>query len=79
MSRKDHAAAVISLSPGLTEVVMFGGCPEWSPNYSDDETPKIANTTVLRFGELSPCCTLSRRSLYCFCCCLFVIFVLFFI
>ena len=41
--RHYHCAAAFSLSPGITEVVMFGG----------DSTggDAIADTTVLRFGE----------------------------
>ena len=51
-SRCYHSAAAFSLSSGLTEVTIFGGCPEWPSNlksYSD--VPHMANTTVLRFGE----------------------------
>ena len=51
-SRFHHSATAFSLSPGLTEVTIFGGCPNWPINYkSDVDLPQIANTTVLRFGE----------------------------
>ena len=51
-SRFYHSATAFSLSPGLTEVTIFGGCPNWPSNYkSDADLPQIANTTVLRFGE----------------------------
>ena len=47
-----HSAAAFSLSPGLTEVTLFGGCPEWPSNVKTDaDVPQIAETTVLRFGE----------------------------
>ena len=51
-SRCWHSATAFSLSPGLTEVTLFGGYPEWpsNPKSNADLTP-IANTTVLRFGE----------------------------
>ena len=51
-SRFMHCAAASTISPGVTEVVMFGGCPEWSKNYkTDDDYKKLSMTTVLRFGE----------------------------
>ena len=51
-SRFDHSAAAFSLSPGLTEVTIFGGCPEYPSNFkSYADLPQVANTTVLRFGE----------------------------
>ena len=51
-----HSATAFSLSPGLTEVTLFGGCSEWPSNLKSaaDLTP-IANTTVLRFGEYTSC------------------------
>ena len=55
-SRFDHSAAAFSLSPGLTEVTIFGGCPEWPSNSkSEADLPLMANTTVLRFGESTSC------------------------
>ena len=45
-SRYYHSATAFSLSPGLTEVIIFGG-------FDDDEY--LANTTVLRFGESTSC------------------------
>ena len=44
--RCHHSATAFSLSSGLTEVTLFGGCPEWI----SDALPRIAATTVLRFG-----------------------------
>ena len=46
-ARYGHCAAAYSLSPGITEIVIFGGtttCPPKIGNF-------IADTTVLRFGE----------------------------
>ena len=51
-SRFNHSATAFSLSPGLTEVTIFGGCPNVPRNAkSDAELAQMANTTVLRFGE----------------------------
>ena len=51
-SRCTHSATAFNLSPGLIEVILFGGYSEWPSNLKSaaDITP-IANTTVLRFGE----------------------------
>ena len=46
-SRQYHSATAFSLSPGLTEVIMFGGLGDGYKN--------LANTTVLRFGESTSC------------------------
>ena len=47
-----HSATAVSLCPGLTEVTLFGGCPEWPSNFKTDaDFPRVANTAVLRFGE----------------------------
>ena len=51
-SRFWHCAAASTISPGMTEVVMFGGCLEWPKNpKTDDDFKKLSMTTVLRFGE----------------------------
>ena len=51
-SRFFHSATAFSLSPGLTEVTIFGGCPNFPSIFkSDADLPQIANTTVLRIGE----------------------------
>ena len=51
-SRFMHCAAASTISPGMTEVVMFGGSPEWPKNYkTDNDLKKLSMTTVLRFGE----------------------------
>ena len=43
-ARDSHSADVINLCPGVTEVTLFGGLHGY--NY-------LANTVVLRFGELN--------------------------
>ena len=44
--RCNHSATAISLSPGLVEVILFGG---------ESIYISIANTRVLRFGECVSC------------------------
>ena len=46
-ARYGHCAAAYSLSPGITEIVIFGGSTRYSSSSDDD----ISDTTVLRFGE----------------------------
>ena len=43
--RKGHSTTDISIRPVLTEVVMFGGCPQYLG------VTKLADTTVLQFSE----------------------------
>ena len=46
-----HTATALSLWPGQTQVIMFGGCPKWECGKSADVLQKLAQTTVLDFGE----------------------------
>ena len=46
-ARYGHCAAAYSLSPGITEIGIFGGTTTYPPDTGDF----IADTTVLRFGE----------------------------
>ena len=49
-ARHGHSLTAVSLGPGLTEVVEFGGSPD--PFTEFDEThPKMADTTLLQFSE----------------------------
>ena len=49
-----HSSDAFKLSPGLTEVIVFGGCPVWPINpTTDKDHPMIASTTVLQFGKFS--------------------------
>ena len=51
-SRFKHCAAASTISPGVTKVVMFGGCPEWPKNpKTGDDFKKLAMTAVLQFGK----------------------------
>ena len=51
-SRTNHCGAIFTLSPGITEVVLFGGSTAYPPNQTT-----IAETTVLRFGKSTVCMT----------------------
>ena len=46
-ARYGHCAAAYSLSPGITEIVIFGG----STRIPAKTDYFIADTTILRFGE----------------------------
>ena len=46
-SRSGHCVAAFSLSPGITEVVIFGGSTSYPPTADNI----FADTKVLRFGE----------------------------
>ena len=49
-ARYAHSLTDVSLGPGLTEVVEFGGSPEpWTG--SDETQPKMADTTLLQLSE----------------------------
>ena len=49
-ARWGHSLTAVSLGPGLTEVVEFGGSPD--PLTGSNETqPKMADTTLLEFSE----------------------------
>lgn len=48
-----HSCAAFTLSPGLTDVIIFGGC-QVQPNAQDMDKnyPGILGTVLLEFGEL---------------------------
>ena len=46
-----HTVTALSLEPGQTQVTMFGGCQKWKLGKSDEQLLKLAETTVLEFGE----------------------------
>ena len=52
-SRYSHCAAAFTLSPGIAEVVLFGGSTALPPHISN----YIAETTVLSFGKYIVCMT----------------------
>lgn len=50
-TRLRHTTTALSLEPGRTRVIMFGGCPKWQWGRSEHAQQKLAKTTVLEFGE----------------------------
>ena len=49
-ARWGHSLTAVSLGPGLTEVVEFGGSPDpWTGSL--ERQPKMADTTLLQFSE----------------------------
>ena len=47
--RLRHTATALSLGPGRTQVIMFGGCPKWEWAKHDEQKP--ARAAVLEFSE----------------------------
>ena len=64
-TRLRHTATALSLVPGRTQVIIFGGTPKWE--WAKRHQQKLAITAVLEFGEqthmLNP--GVSARSLCC--------------
>ena len=54
-ARWGHSLTAVSLGPGLTEVVEFGGSPD-PPTGSNETQPKMADTTLLEFSECLHTC-----------------------
>ena len=52
-TRLRHTTTALSLEPGRTRVIMFGGCPNWQWGKSGYEQQKLAKTAILEFGEQS--------------------------
>ena len=50
-TRLRHTTSAISLEPGRTRVIMFGGCPKWEWKKSGYNQPELALTAVLEFGK----------------------------
>ena len=50
-TRLRHTAMALSLRPGWTKVIMFGGCPKWQWEKSEHDQQNLAKTAILEFGE----------------------------
>ena len=46
-----HTLTAFKMDQGRVHATTFGGSPSYDPNRSDDDDPKLADTTVLEFGE----------------------------
>ena len=46
-----HTVTSFQLDENRVHATTFGGCPEYDFNRSEDDDPKLADTTVMEFGE----------------------------
>ena len=54
LQRRRHSATAITLCPGLVEVIIFGGTTEdFVDGKPDISYSRIAETTIITFGELA--------------------------
>ena len=51
LTRSSHVATSSSLIPGIEEVTLFGGSSTFAPGVALGLIPKMANTTLLIFGN----------------------------
>ena len=49
--RWGHTVTSFRLNEDIIHATTFGGCPYEDPNKSDDDLPKLTDTTVMEFGE----------------------------
>ena len=50
--RYGHTVTSFRLDEERVHATTFGGCPaDYDPSRSDDDLPKLADTTVMEFGE----------------------------
>ena len=49
--RHAHTVTSFRLDEDRVHATTFGGCPEYDPSRSLDDHPKLADTTVMEFGE----------------------------
>ena len=50
-ARCGHTLTACRMCPGRVHATTFGGCPKHRFGQPDDDRPKIAETTVMEFGE----------------------------
>ena len=49
--RWGHTVTSFRLNEDRVHATTFGGCLDWDSNRSLDDYPKLADTTVMEFGE----------------------------
>ena len=49
--RWGHTVTSFRLDEETVHTTTFGGCPEYDPKRSEDDDLKLADTTVMEFGE----------------------------
>ena len=52
VTRWGHSTVAVDLAPGLTEVTVFAGCPQYDPKKTSADYVKLAETVILSFGML---------------------------
>ena len=53
LPRCGHSTVAMELAPGLTEVTVFAGCPQFDPKKTLDDQVKLAETVILSFGTFT--------------------------
>ena len=49
--RYGHTVTSYQVDERTIHTTTFGGCPDFNPSRSDDDDPKLADTTVMEFGK----------------------------
>ena len=49
--RSGHTVTSFRLDKDRVHATTFGGCPDFDPNRSIDDYPRLADTTVMEFGK----------------------------
>ena len=52
LPRRAHSTIAMDLAPGLTEVTVFAGCPQFDLKKTLADQVKLAETVILSFGML---------------------------
>ena len=53
LPRRGHSLTAINLCPGLEDVISFGGVPDYDANRPLKDYPRLAETMIITFGELT--------------------------
>ena len=53
LPRMWHTITAINLCPGLEDVISFGGSPDYGANRLLNDYPRMAETMIITFGELT--------------------------
>ena len=53
LPRCAHSTTTVNFCPGLEDVISIGGSPDFDADRPEEDEPRIAETMILTFGELS--------------------------
>ena len=53
LPRFRHTISAINLCSGLEDVISFGGSPDYDANRVQKNYPRMAETMIITFGELT--------------------------